>query len=996
MKLFNTLLILLLSTCLMAQDFNPAKISNRLQRQLQTTEDYHHVSILLNDRVDIQSLEQSFYDQKASLDERAFLLITSLKEKAASTQQNILSVLYQSNDVDRASINTYWITNLIFVKAKKSVIAQISHREDVDWMDINAKLELTNYENIELSSSIEPGSTEPGLLAINAPAMWALGYTGYGMVTFVNDTGVDPDHPSFRLKYKGHHVDPELAWYEYNSSNTTPFDCGNHGTHVLGTMVGLDRNTDDTIGVAFNAQWVGSPILCGIGTEDNVAAFQWALDPDGNPGTIDDMPDAINNSWYDPSLDTLDCISIYVPILEALEASGIAVVFSAGNEGPGSGTITPPHNINLTLVNCFTIGALDGNSPTLEIANFSSNGPSQCGGTGSLLIKPEVSAPGVNVRSAALNEGYSLKSGTSMASPHVVGAILLLKEAFPTLTGTELKTALYNTCTDLGTPGEDNIFGMGIIDVFEAYNYLINQGNIPANPHVTHDVMIYDAAAPTFICEGTVNGLNIKVENAGTVDLTSFKILYDISGTANSSGEFNWDGYLAPGERTEIEIPELNIGSGAYLLSIQLSQPNGTTDERPLNNNFRTKLISYEQINLNPEVEQVSNDMICEGAAALIRTDFSGDGTVEWYDNTSDGNLLGAGNEFFIDQLNETTTYFADIRFEKSTGFIEPDQNNLEHNEDIGGGILFDCHSPFVLKSVTIHPTSIGVVLVNLKRSSGTGLASKLHVVTEIEEQVIELGFNVPAATDLILGMNAGVSPTQISEGVNYPYNVNGILTIKSSTDTLNPLDNYYYFYDWEIEYYQNCERTPVVVEVAPDAMAPDAAFDTSADSLDLDDSGLVIFTNNSTDAVQWHWNFGDGTSSDLENPEHIYTESGVYVASLTVLNADGCSDTAIKTIVVNETITDIEKPDPSNDQIVVFPVPTKQFLNIHFDLNASQLIKIRIFDVLGREVLTFDKALFYNEMITINLSDLDNGIFFILFESNDQRIIKKVVKSKG
>ena len=235
-------------------------------------------------------------------------------------------------------------------------------------------------------------------------------------------------------------------------------------------MIGLDRNTNDTIGVAFNANWIGSPILCGIGTEDNVAAFQWALDPDGNPNTIDDMPDVINNSWHDSSLDTTDCVSIYVPILDALEAAGIAVVFSAGNEGPDAETITQPHNINTNLVNTFTVAALDGNTPSLTVADFSSRGPSHCGGTGSLLIKPEVAAPGVSVRSSILNGEYGTKSGTSMAAPHVAGAILLLKEAFPTLTGSELKLALYYTCTDLGDPGEDNTYGMGIIDVFEAIN----------------------------------------------------------------------------------------------------------------------------------------------------------------------------------------------------------------------------------------------------------------------------------------------------------------------------------------------------------------------------------------------------------------------------------------------------------------------------------------------------------------------------------------------
>ena len=824
--------------------------------------------------------------------------------------------------------------------------------------------------------------------------MWALGYTGYGKVTFANDTGVDPGHPAFKLKYRGHFVNAEQSWFEFNSSNTQPFDCSDHGTHTLGTMIGLDRNTNDTIGVAFNALWIGSPILCGIATEDNIAALQWALDPDDNPNTVDDMPDAINNSWHDSSLDSSDCVSIYVSVLDALEASGIAVVFSAGNEGPDPGTITPPHNINTGLVNSFTVGALDGNSPGLEIANFSSIGPSQCGSTGSLLIKPEVSAPGVNVRSAVLDGEYGLKSGTSMAAPHVVGAILLLKEGFPNLTGTELKLALYNTCTDLGTPGEDNTFGMGIIDVFAAYNYLINQGNIPVSPHAVNDVMLYDAEAPIYICDGLVEGINIKVENAGTETLTSFKVDSQISGPSNYSDEFNWSGNLAPGERTSIALPPLPIGAGVHELTIELSQPNGQTDERELNNKYRKRLISFEEFSIDPEVEQINDNLTCEGSSALIRADYSGNGILEWYDSPEGGNLLSSGNEFYTGELNSTTTYYAEIKHQNNTGITAPDPNDLVFTDDYDGGILFDCYNPFVLKSVTVHPQTIGVVLVRLKRRSGTGIAGKTFFFTDLTEQVIDLDFDVPTGDDLVLHINAGVSLPHSIEGVNYPYSVDGVMTIKSSTDEVNPEDNYYYFYNWEIEYYQNCDRIPVVVDVEPSAAPPVAAFDSSVDSLDLEESGLVEFTNNSTGAVQWQWNFGDGNLSSIENPEHTYSEVGTFVVSLTVLNADGCSDTAIKTIKVNETVTDTEDLAFSNDNILLFPVPAKEQLNVQFDFNSTQAIEIRIFDILGREVLFKAKSNYLKNTTILNLSKIEDGIYFIVFQSKEQRIIRKIIKS--
>ena len=160
--------------------------------------------------------------------------------------------------------------------------------------------------------------------------MWAMGYTGYGQIAFTNDTGIDPTHPALASRNRNFYVPKNQTWFEIDSinflptGNFEPYDCDDHGTHVTGTILGLDRLENDTIGVAFNAQFIGAPILCGIGTEDNVAAFQWSLDPDGNPATVDDMPDVINNSWRDMGLDTLDCFSVYVPVLEALEVAGIA------------------------------------------------------------------------------------------------------------------------------------------------------------------------------------------------------------------------------------------------------------------------------------------------------------------------------------------------------------------------------------------------------------------------------------------------------------------------------------------------------------------------------------------------------------------------------------------------------------------------------------------------------------------------------------------------
>ena len=991
MKLIYTLGFLLLTTLLSAQALNTNVLSVRLQDQLEKQEnDLHHISILLTDRVDVQALDVSFYQRNVDRATRAYELITALQAKAQSTQGALLQFLENTPGVETASIRPYWITNMIFVKAKKEVIAQLSNRNDVEWMDINARLAQTEYEDVPGVAAASEDGIEPGLAAIDAPALWAMGYSGYGLTAFVNDTGVDPIHPAFNLKYRGFYAPAEEAWFQYDSENLQPFDCGDHGTHVLGTMIGLDRNANDTIGVAFNAHWIGAPILCGIGTEDNVAAFQWSLDPDEDPTTFADMPDVINNSWYDPSLQEEDCTSVYVDVLNALEASGIAVVFSAGNAGPEPGTITPPHNINTGLVNSFTVGALNANNPSWPIATFSSRGPSQCGGMGSILIKPEVSAPGEGVRSAVLNGEYGLKSGTSMASPHVCGAILLLREAFPELTGAELKMALYNSCTDLGNPGEDNTFGMGIINVLSAFNYLVDLGNEPVDPTVSRDLMLIDAQIPTYICDGTTPA-EIKVENAGTETINSFLVEY---GVAPGLEVFEWQGTLEPGGRVSLSLPTIdNLNPGDQIMSVRLMQPNNQVDERPLNNYFESSIVRITEPEFTASLEEVETDVACTGSSAVLRATYGGDGEFAWYSSENSMTPLAEGEVFLVDDLDETTTFYAGLKVKEQTGIVDPVTEELVYTPVNDGGILFDSYYPFFLKSVKVYVEQTGLIVVQLRRASGDGISSRVFFVNQTGEQRLDLELNVPQATDLELRINDGASLYHSPSGASYPYEITDLLTITGSSTGDN--EAYYYFYDWELTYDRQCGRLPVTVEVDPDLQAPEAAFSASANEIDLAEGGEVMFSDNSVGATDWYWNFGDGMTSEEQNPTHNYIEAGTYLVTLTVLNADGCTDATVDTITASGMLVNVEDPILENNAVRVYPIPSSNQVTLDFDLSRATPLEISIIDLLGREIQYLPRAIYFRDKVQLNVENLSNGVYFVNLRSADSQIVKKIVKSE-
>lgn len=479
-KLLLLLTFVLISSNVFSQQ---VEITPRLQQRMQSLNpvEYTRTMILLKDYVDIYTLDAQLYAMNVDLTERARIVITTLQNKANSTQGPIISYIQsQMNQGKVREFIPFWITNMIYVDATPDVLIQISQRSDVALMDYDQKstmdLPLTPYTDVSRNAA----SVENGLKAIKADSLWRMGYTGAGRTVMHIDTGVDGLHVALASRWWGNNGRPWWqAWYDPIAPSTTaPFDCGTHGTHTMGIMCG--RGATDTVGVAPDARWMAAGITDCPGSSNptmNIAAFQWAMNPDSNAGTSTDMPDAISCSWQDPSqAGSVQCspTGIYALTLTAVEAAGIGVVFSAGNSGSGASTITPPKNLSLDSVSTMSVGNIDGNNPGLPISSSSSRGPSTCGGTGTLLIKPEVVAPGTNVRSTVPGNSYANNSGTSMASPHVGASIALLRQVAPSMTGKQIKAILFTTARDLGTAGEDNTYGKGVIDLMAAFRRIAN------------------------------------------------------------------------------------------------------------------------------------------------------------------------------------------------------------------------------------------------------------------------------------------------------------------------------------------------------------------------------------------------------------------------------------------------------------------------------------------------------------------------------------------
>jgi subtilisin family serine protease len=186
-------------------------------------------------------------------------------------------------------------------------------------------------------------------------------------------------------------------------------------------------------------------------------------DLNGQNPRPDLRPHVVNNSWGFFGGNN----NFYMGIVNSWIASGIFPAIAAGNEGPGCATLRSPGD----YAESYTMGAHDINN---NIAGFSSRGPSDFGG----IIKPNITAPGVNVRSSVPGNGYSNFSGTSMATPHLSGAIALLwsingapaiaRNIAATRAVLDMTAIDVSNLTCGGSAGNNNVWGEGRLDIFAA------------------------------------------------------------------------------------------------------------------------------------------------------------------------------------------------------------------------------------------------------------------------------------------------------------------------------------------------------------------------------------------------------------------------------------------------------------------------------------------------------------------------------------------------
>jgi subtilisin family serine protease len=540
----------------------------------------------ISDKVEVliqfrNGLDASVYENaRLTKEEKGKLVYTALSEQATITQEAVQSLLSQKD----ITYKSYVLANVIQCTIDKLTAEKIAAYNEVIAITTNPSVMIQEPEVNPLPLDLRGGEPEWGVEQIQADSVWSLGYRGELAVVAGEDTGYDWDNLLIKEKYRGwissgtDSVDHNYNWHDAITeisplhgdtlitdttnpcglASTIPCDDHGHGSHTMGTMVGEDE--ENAIGVAPGAQWIGCRNMeRGYGSPATyLNCFEWFLAPTDTAGMNPDpvlAPDVINNSWRCPELEGCneDNWNILETAVNNLKAAGIIVVASAGNDGPDCNTIDAPPAM---FENAFVVGA--SNNADL-IANFSSRGTVTA--DSSFLLKPDVVAPGVGVRSIRLNDNFGTWNGTSMAGPHVAGTVALIISANPSLRGQVsvieeilIQSALTinsnQDCNDVqGASVPNAVYGYGRINALKAVELALGISDTEENSLVSEIKVFPNPGRDELI---------IQLENASSIKSLS---LSDLSGRIiyTQTKQVSYQNV----------IPVSNLSNGVYIINMQ-------------------------------------------------------------------------------------------------------------------------------------------------------------------------------------------------------------------------------------------------------------------------------------------------------------------------------------------------------------------------------------------------------------------------------------------
>jgi subtilisin family serine protease/subtilase family serine protease len=489
----------------------PGRLSPSLEQKLQQLAPGEKLPVIIE--LDTQAKPSQVVSKMAgaSRPAKAQAVVEALKSVAEQSQPPLLEYLRKEEAAGAVErIISYWVFNGVAVTATEPLIRELASRPEVREIRPDVRIPVPSLLSTGKAAP-SPPVAEWNINKVRAPEVWALNpaYNGSGTVVGSFDTGVDLGHPDLLPRYRG---DNNISWFDPYNEHASPYDANGHGTHTTGIAVGGDAS-GSAIGVAPGAAWIAAKAWDDAGNGDASSfheIFQWFLAPGGNP---DNAPDVVNNSW---AYEEAGCRTEFVSDIEAWRAAGIFPAFGSGNSGPLPGSVASPGAYAVS----FAVGSTDSSD---AVSDFSSRGPSPCDNG----IKPNIAAPGEAILSA-VPLGWEYLSGTSMATPHVTGAVAILRSIAPALTVEQLESALASGALDIENPGPDNLSGAGRLDLYVSAQVALHGPGFP---------VVKLAATDNTATEAGPTSGTLTITRVGNTD-ADLEVRYTVGGTAISGSDY--------------------------------------------------------------------------------------------------------------------------------------------------------------------------------------------------------------------------------------------------------------------------------------------------------------------------------------------------------------------------------------------------------------------------------------------------------------------------
>jgi len=437
------------------------------------------------------------------------------------------------------------------------------------------------------------------------------------------------------------------------------------------------------------------------------------------------------------------------------------------------------------------------------------------------------------------------------------------------------------------------------------------------------------------------------------------------------NGASKWLWIFGDGDTSTIRNPVHSYSkNGYYTVSLTSSNANGS--------NTVTKQ-NIAHITFPLQTPEVSDIDTCKPGSFTITIPKTDNSLIEWFDSWKSNRRIDTGYIFKTPYLTQPKDYFVQSSTVTNPVFIQPNDNNAGaggyYTNSANHYLIFDAYKEFTLKSVKVYSSTSDTRTLELLDSKGTLVKDTLVLIPNGESR-ISLNFIIPQGNGYKIGVRAPSNLYRNTSGITLPITLPGVLSITGTTAGTSGY--YYYLYNWEIlESSCKSERVKLSITISQ----PKADFNY------INSNSVYSFVNTTPGSgSNLLWNFGDGTTSKVENPVHQYQKPGQYIVTMIVDNNCG-KDSVTKTINIQESID-----QPVVKSFLIYPNPTNDLLNIRFEPYQDGITSMIMTNSLGKILIDKKIAVKGTYLGTIDLSAFGKGIYYLQVSNNKGNIVRKIV----